>query len=94
MSTMLTVSFTPEQQNALLDMLEFALLSAESDIETNTFSYERGAYRYDPAEFDPDDLAVWLDDAPELAKRLDAMPEIINQAETLKLRLHALEPKQ
>lgn len=93
MSTMLTVSLTPEQQNALLDMLEFALVMAEGDMETNCYWDGDGKGIYDPVEFDPDDLAVWLNDAPELAKKLDAMPEIIDQAQTLKRRLNALEPR-
>ena len=94
MSTMLTVSFTPAQQNALLDMLEFALMMAEIVMVTNCHWDGDGKGTYNSVEFDPDDLAVWLDDAPELAKQLDAMPEIIDQAQTLKRRLNALEAKQ
>lgn len=84
------ITLNPQQQNALLDMLEFALLSAESDIETNTYE-EDGIGYYRPVDFDPEDLAVWLNDAPELSRKLDAMPEIIDQAELIKKRMNALE---
>ena len=76
------------EQNALLDMLEYALLHAESEIDTNTFDGNK--YVIGP-DWDPDDLAVWLNDAPGLARKLDAMGEIMIQAETLKARLNALE---
>lgn len=89
----ITVTLTAEQQTALLDMIEFALASAEGELESNTYEYEAGIVSYDPADYDPGDLEVWLNDAPELARLLDAMPEIVENAETLKRRLNALEAR-
>ena len=93
MSTVTNYPLTAEQQNALLNMLEFALVSAEGELETNTYEYEAGKVSYDPTDFDPGDLEVWLNDSPELARILDAMPEIVENAKILKRRLNALEAK-
>lgn len=89
----MTVKLTPELQTSLLDVIEYALASAEADLDSNAYEYEAGRVSYDPADFDPEALAVWLNDAPELARLIDAMPEIIENAEILKQRLNALEAR-
>lgn len=88
----LKISLNATHQNALLDVLEYALLCAESEINSHTFFEVKGGPRkYIISEdWDPEDLGVWLDLAPELAKKLDAMKEIIENAEALKLSLAGL----
>ncbi len=74
------------QHMALLEVLEYALTCAETEIDCHTVNGE-----IDPTtDWDPSNLEPWTASAKQLAEVLDALPHVIDQAQEVHDRISAL----
>lgn len=85
----LTITLSAEEHNAILDAIEYALLMADSEIETNCL-FDGSATRADE-QWDPEDLRVWVPHIRTALSKLFALEETINFAGEVANKLEKVE---
>ncbi len=85
----ITLTLTADEQNAVLDAIEYALLQADSEIESNCI--HSGKLTRADEMWDPEDLRVWVPHIRTALSKLFALDETINFAGEVANKLAKVE---
>jgi hypothetical protein len=85
----LTITLSAEEHNAILDAIEYALLMADSEIETN-YLFDGFATKANEM-WDPEDLRVWVPNTASALSKLYALEETISFAGEVSRKLAKVE---